>query len=140
MRFIVLSLYLAISATQAVAQEHWQQLPGAGQGYAVDVGSFTREGSILSARIRTNDVGSRIIVQQVQVRCASSQLRTIEEELYDRDTGRPLPRSNQRRTENDTAWPEYVEGSEGYAVLSSLCALARKQNILGPAEHSLRAA
>ena len=140
MRFMVLCLLTAILAPAAGAQEHWQQLPGAAQAYAVDLHSLGREESILSARIRTHEVGSRIVVQHVQVRCAFGQLRTVKEELYDRDTGRPLSRVNEGRSENGSAWPEYAAGSEGHAVLSSVCDLAREQNIPGPAEHSFRGA
>jgi hypothetical protein len=140
MRFVVLSLFALSSSSQLVAQEHWQQLSGAAQAYSVDVHSLAREGEVLSARIRTHDVGSRVIVQQVQVRCAASQLRTVGEKSYDSDTGRPLPQAVEPGKKDSTSWPEYKAGSEGHALLSSLCALARDRNVLGPAEHSHRAA
>jgi hypothetical protein len=140
MRFMVLCLLTTTWVPTAAAQEHWEQLPGAARAYAVDLRSLGREGSILTARIRTHDVGSRLVVQHVQVRCALGQLRTVKEELYDRDTGRPLPQDNEGRSGAGSAWPEYEAGSEGHALLSSLCALAHKRNILAPDEHSLRAA
>jgi hypothetical protein len=137
MRLILPSLFVAILTPQAVAQQQWQQLPGAAQAYAVDVHSLTHEGGVLSARIRTRDVGSRMVVQDVQVRCASSQLRTIDEKLYDTDTGRAVPRTSESKSQDSSAWPEYEAGSEGHAVLSGLCALARNRNVSAPAEHSL---
>jgi hypothetical protein len=140
MRFMVLSLLAALLAPQVVAQQQWRQLPGAAKAYAVDLHSLLREGGVLSARIRTHDVGSRIIVQQVEVRCLSKQLRTIDEKLYDGDTGRPLPPVDAGRSDGGAAWPEYEAGSEGHALLSSLCALARERKTLGPTEDSLRAA
>jgi hypothetical protein len=140
MRFLVLSLMAALFAPQVGAQQQWRQLPGAAKAYAVDLHSLVREGGVLSARIRTRDVGSRIIVQQVEIRCLSRQLRTIDEKLYDGDTGRPLPPIDAARSERGTAWPEYEAGSEGHALLSSLCALARERDIPGSTKDSLRAA
>src|SRR5919106_5210435 len=97
MRFIVLyllgALLGALLVPRAAAQERWQQLPGAAQAYAVDLQSLARQGDVLKARIRTRDVGSRVVVQQVQVRCTLNQLRTVSEELYDEDTGRLLPQA-----------------------------------------------
>jgi hypothetical protein len=133
MRFMVPALLVAIVSPQLAAQEEWQQLPGAAEAYAVDLHSISRDRGVLSARIRTRDVGSGIIVQQVQVRCASSQLRTIGEELYDGGTGRPLHQPDEGRREVGSVWPEYEVGSEGHALVSGLCALARKRNVQGPA-------
>jgi hypothetical protein len=143
MRFLVLSLMAALLAPQVGAQQQWRQLPGAAKAYAVDLHSLVREGGVLSARIRTHDVGSRIIVQQVEVRCLSRQLRTIDEKLYDGDTGRPLPpidAADAARSERGSVWPEYEAGSEGHALLSGLCALARERDIPGPTEDSVRGA
>ena len=140
MRFLLVLLLVTSSVPRAMAQEHWQRLPGAAKAYAVDLGSLAREADILGARIRTHDVGSRFIVQEVQVRCASNQLRTVHQELYDVDTRRPVPGTSRGKGEKRTVWPEYTAGSEGHALLSSLCALARERNVFGPGEHSLRAA
>jgi hypothetical protein len=137
MRFIFLFLMGAIVVPRAAAQERWQQLPGAAQAYAVDLQSLAWKGDILEARIRRRDVGSRIVVQHVQVRCAMNQLRTVGEELYDEDTGRPLPPTWAGDPNDSARWPEYEPGSEGHALLSGLCALARKRKA---SEHSLRAA
>lgn len=140
MRLVMPFLLVVTLPPQVAAQQQWQQLPGAAQAYAVDIHSLKNEGGILSARIRTRDVGSRIIVQEVQVRCASSQLRTVEQQVYDSDTGRLLPRTIEERKEGGSPWPEYEAGSEGHAVLSGLCEVARQRNVLGPTGHSLGAA
>lgn len=140
MRFILLSLLGTLLAPPAVAQESWKQLAGAAQAYAVDLESLDRDGDILNARIRTHDVGTRMIVQFVQVRCTSNRLRTIGEDLYDAETRRSVPQPNAGKPDDSDTWPEYEAGSEGHALLSSLCALARERNLIGPTEHSLRAA
>ena len=140
MRFMFLFLLGAIVVPRAAAQARWQQLPGAAQAYAVDLQSLARKGDILEARIRTHGVGSQIVVQDVQARCAMNQLRTVGEKLYDEDTGRPLPPTMAGDPNDRATWPEYEAGSEGHALLSGLCALARKQNLQEPSEHSLRAA
>jgi hypothetical protein len=95
----------------------------------VDLGSLALQADNLSARIRTHDVGGRLVVQEVQGRCASNQLRTVHEEVYDADTRRPLPGNSRGNGEEGTIWPEYVAGSEGHALLSSLCALARERKV-----------
>jgi hypothetical protein len=140
MRLMVTFLLMTILAPQILAQEQWRRLSGAAQAYSVDVQSLRQEAGVLTARIRTHDVGSRTIVQRVQVRCASNQLRTVDEESYDSDTGRPVPQAIEDRHADGSAWPEYASGSEGYAVLSSLCELARRKGLLGPGAHSLGAA
>jgi hypothetical protein len=139
MRFIPLSLLGALLTAPAEAQESWKQLTGAAESYAVDLRSLDFHVDILSARIRTHDVGSRLIVQRVQVRCTLNQLRTIGEEFYDAETGRPVPQGHAGRPENSAIWPEYQAGSEGHALLSSLCELARERRLIAPGEHSLRA-
>lgn len=136
MLLVLLLLMACILVPHAAAQERWQRLPGAAQAWAVDLQSLGRKGDILEARIRTRDVGSRIVVQEVQVRCTMNQLRTVREEMYDEDTGRALPGAGS--PEEGAAWPEYGAGSEGHAVLSGLCAHARKQNIQGTSEHCLQ--
>lgn len=138
---LMMPIFLAVVLPARVAgQQQWQQLPGAGQAYAVDVHSLANEGGLLRARIRTRDMGNRIVVQEVQVRCASSQLRTVRRQVYDADTGKPLPQPAEERTDDGSAWPEYAAGSEGHAVLSGLCEIARRRKVLDPTGHSLGAA
>jgi hypothetical protein len=129
MRFLLVLLLGTTLVSPATAQEHWQRLPGAASAYAVDLGSLALEADILSARIRTHDIGSRLVVQEVQCRCAANQLRTVHEVVYDADTRRPLPGTSRGKAEEGTAWPEYVAGSEGHALLSGLCTLARERKL-----------
>lgn len=89
----VLSCFLFWGLCWSRAQERWQQLTGAAEAYAVDLESLKGEGGVWSARILRRDVGGRTIVQHVQVRCATNQLRTVEEETYLQDSPRPLPRA-----------------------------------------------
>jgi hypothetical protein len=140
MRLLPLSLLVTLLAVPAVAQESWKQLTGAAQAYSVDLQSLERDGDILNARIRTHYADTRVLVQLVQVRCTSNQLRTIGEQLYDAETRRSVPQAKADRPRDRDTWPEYKAGSEGHALLSSLCALARERNLMGPREHSLRAA
>ena len=141
MRFILLFLMGAIVVPRAAAQERWQQLPGAAQAYAVDLQSLARKGDILEARIRTHDVGSRIVVQDVQARCAMNQLRTVGcEKLYDEDTGRPLPPPWQAIS---TTAPRGLNTKREVKDMLCCPVCARSpvsRTSRNPREHSLRAA
>lgn len=136
MRFILLPLTSVAMAPSAAAQEHWQQLPGTASAYAVDLQSLAHGDGILRARIRTRDVGTLVVIQDVEVRCSAAQLRTLNQHQYDSDTGRPAPATSQDGNQQDAHWAEYTPGSEGHAVLSSLCALARDRQLLNPVDHS----
>jgi hypothetical protein len=120
----------------AAAQERWHQLPGAAGAFAVDLHSLARKDGVLLARIRTRDAGTLVSVEDVEVRCSAGQLRTIRQQGYDIDTGRPVSAAGQEGNQRGARWAEYTPGSEGHAVLSSLCALARDRKLLAPAEHS----
>lgn len=133
MRFIPLMLASALLVQGATAQERWRQLPGAASAFAVDLHSLSRAGGVLRARIRTRDVGTLVVVEDVEVRCSADQLRTIKQRRYDGDTGRPAPDVHPDGDQRDARWADYTPGSEGHAVLSSLCALARDRD---PADHS----
>jgi hypothetical protein len=115
----------------ADAQQRWQQLPGAASSYRVDLHSLMPSNGILRARIQTPDVGSVVLVQEVEVRCQTGQTRTLAQSSFDNDTGRPIPTS--RGQEADTLWISYPPGSEGHAILAGLCALGRERKLIGNA-------
>ena len=136
MRFILLLFASAAMAPGVAAQERWQQLPGAASAYAVDLQSLARGDGILRARVRTRDVGTLVVIEDVEVRCSAAQSRTLNRQQYDIDTGRPAPAASRDGNQQDAHWAEYTPGSEGHAVLSSLCALARDRQLLNLADHS----
>jgi hypothetical protein len=136
MPLILLLLASTLVAPGAAAQERWHQLPGAASAFAVDLHSLARKDGVLLARIRTRDVGTLVSVEDVEVRCSAGQLRTIRQQDYDIDTDRPVPAAGQEGNQRVARWAEYTPGSEGHAVLSSLCALARGRKLLAPTEHS----
>ena len=115
----------------AEAQERWQQLPGAASSYRVDLHSLTPSNGLLRARIQTPDVGSVMLVQEVEVRCQTQEARTLARSSYNNDTGQPIPASGGE--EADTLWISYPPGSEGHAILAGLCALGRERKLLGSA-------
>jgi hypothetical protein len=117
------------------AQERWRQLPGAAR-FAVDLQSLTLEAGVLRARVQTPEPGTTVLVEELEVRCAAEQLRTIAQHQYDRDTGRPVPDAGPERNQQDAPWVGYAPGSEGHALLSGLCRIARDRNLLGTSEHS----
>jgi hypothetical protein len=123
MRLIPLLIAGTLVASVADAQERWRQLSGAASTFAVDLHSLALEAGILRARVQTPDQGTE-------------QLRTIAQHRYDSDTGRPVPAANQDRNQQDAPWVGFAPGSQGHALLSSLCRLARDRNLLGTGEHS----
>jgi hypothetical protein len=125
MPFILLLLAGAFLAPSVAAQERWHRLPGAASAFAVDLHSLAREDGVLRAQIRARDVGTLVLMEDVEVRCSVGQLRTIKRQQYDGDTGRPVPAAGQNGDQREPRWAEYAPGSEGHALLSSLCALAR---------------
>lgn len=123
---------LVVSA--ADAQERWRQLPGAAAAFAVDLQSLALEAGVLHAQVRTPDRGTIVLVEELEVRCTAEQLRTIAKHQYDSDTGRPV--LSQDRNQQDAPWVGFAPGSQGHALLSSLCRIARDRNLLGGADHS----
>lgn len=126
---LVLLSFLIPSLTQA--QERWQRLPGAASSYRVDLHSLTPSDGVLRARIQTPDLGSVVLVQEVEVRCETQETRTLARLSYDNDTGRPVAASERQKA--DTLWISYPPGSEGHALLAGLCTLARERKLLGSA-------
>jgi protein-S-isoprenylcysteine O-methyltransferase Ste14 len=124
---LVVSTFLVPAAN---AQERWVNLSGAAADYLVDLHSLQRDGDILRARVQTGDVGSLIVVEEVEVRCAATQLRTVDRRQYDSDTSRPLPNQPGPNTEA-ARWADYSPGSQGHALISSLCGLAGERGSLG---------
>jgi hypothetical protein len=122
--------FLIPSFTQA--QDRWQQLSGAASSYRVDLHSLVRSDGALRVRIQTPDVGSVVLVQEMEVRCETQQARTLTRSSYDNDTGRPLPPSGGQQA--DTLWISYPPGSEGHALLVGICTLARERKLLGAAQ------
>jgi hypothetical protein len=136
MRLIPLLITGTLIASVADAQERWRQLSGAASTFAVDLQSLVLEAGILRARVQTPDQGTIVLVQELEVRCTAEQLRTIAQHRYDSDTGRPVPAAGQDRNQQDGPWVGFAPGSQGHALLSSLCRLARDRNLLGTGEHS----
>jgi hypothetical protein len=136
MRLIPLLIAGTLVASVADAQERWRQLSGAASTFAVDLESLVLEAGILRARVQTPDQGTIVVVEELEVRCTAEQLRTIAQRRYDSDTGRPVPAAGQDRNQQDGPWVGFAPGSQGHALLSSLCRLARDRNLLGIAEHS----
>lgn len=136
MRILALLLAGAFVATVGNAQERWRQLPGAAGAFAVELQSIAVEGGVLQARVRTPDRGTLVLVEELEIRCTGEQLRTIAKHQYDNDTGRPVPATGPDDRQDNAPWVAYAPGSEGYALVSSLCRLARDRNLFGSAEHS----
>jgi hypothetical protein len=136
MRLIPLLIAGTLVASVADAQERWRQLSGAASTFAVDLRSLVLEAGILRARVQTPDQGTIVLVEELEVRCTAEQLRTIAQRRYDSDTGRPVPAASQDRNQQDAPWVGFAPGSQGHALLSSLCRLARDRNLLGTGEHS----
>jgi hypothetical protein len=113
------------------AQERWQRLPGAASSYHVDLQSLTPTYGVLRARIQRSDLGNLVVVQELEVRCATQESRTLARSEYDNDTGKPIPTSASQ--EPDTLWISYPPGSEGHAIVAGLCALGRERKLLGNA-------
>jgi hypothetical protein len=125
---VVVIWLLAPSLTQA--QERWQRLSGAASSYQVDLQSLIPTDGVLRARIQTN-FGNQVMVEELEVRCAAQESRTLAQSEYDNDTGKPIPTS--ARQEADTFWINYPPGSEGHAIVASLCALGHERKLLGNA-------
>lgn len=134
MRVIPLLIAGALAASVCNAQERWRRLPGAARTFAVELQSLALEGGVLRARVRSPDLATVVLVEELEIRCTTGQLRTIAKHQYDSDTGRPLPATD--GSQEDAPWVEYARGSQGYALVSSLCHLARDRNLFGTAEHS----
>jgi hypothetical protein len=135
MRLIPLLIATTLVASVADAQERWRQLSGAANTFAVDLQSLALEAGVLRARVQTPDQGTIVRVEELEVRCTAEQLRTIAQHHYDSDTGRPVPASQDRK-QQDAPWVGFAPGSQGHALVSSLCRLARDRNLLGTGEHS----
>jgi hypothetical protein len=136
MPLTLLLIAAALLVSPADAQERWRQLPGGAAAYSVDVHSLAFDAGVLRARVRTLDVASIFLVEELEVRCSMAQLRTVSEQRYDRDSGRLAPAARPEPPHRDVAWAEYVPGSEGHALLSSLCHIARERGLSEPTEHS----
>jgi hypothetical protein len=133
MPLILLLLASVFLVFPADAQERWRRLPGGAAAYAVDLESLAWDVGVLRARVRT-DVGASIdLVEELEVRCSMAQLRTVSQQSFDRDTGRPADAARPQAT---ARWAEYTPGSEGYALLSSLCDIAKERGLSEPTEHS----
>jgi hypothetical protein len=137
MPLVFLLLASTLVVVRADAQERWRQLSGAASAFAVDLQSLAREDGILRARVRSHDTGTLVLLEDLEIRCSAGQLRTIAKQQYDSETGRPVPTAGQDRNQPDAPWAEYTPGSEGHAVLSGLCALARDRKLLDAEEHSM---
>ena len=136
MRLIPLLIAGTLVASVADAQERWRQLSGAANTFAVDLHSLALEAGVLRARVQTPDQGTIVLVEELEVRCTAEQLRTIAQHRYDSDTGRPVPAASHDRNQPDAPWVGFAPGSQGHALVSSLCRLARDRNLLGTGEHS----
>jgi len=136
MRLIALLIAGILAASVADAQERWRQLSGAASTFAVDLQSLALEAGVLRARVQTPDQGTIVQVEELEVRCTAGQLRTIAQYRYDSDTRRPVPTASQDRNQQDAPWVGFTPGSQGHALLSSLCRLARDRKLVGTDEHS----
>jgi hypothetical protein len=126
-----LMLFLVASAllfSPAAAQERWRQLAGSAGAYAFDLQSLTVDAGILRAEVRTQDIGNTVLVEQLEVRCTQSQLRTVAKRRYDRDTDRAVASDNPEVPRRDVPWADYTAGSEGHAIIASLCDVARARS------------
>jgi hypothetical protein len=133
MRFIAFLVAGAFLATTADAQERWRRLPAGASAYQVDLHSLHLDQGVLRARVQTGDLGNIVLVREVEVRCKAGQARTVARSSYDGDTGRPIPdRADDRQGE--AVWIGYPSGSEGHALLSGLCQVARERNVPGAGE------
>jgi hypothetical protein len=128
---ILLGVLGFLVASSAQAQERWQRLAGAASSYRVDLHSLTPSDGILRARIQAPDLGSVVLVQEIEVRCQTQESRTLARSSYDNDTGRPVPTFEPQ--EADTLWISYPAGSEGHALVASLCRLGRERKVVGSA-------
>jgi hypothetical protein len=126
---LILAGFLIPSFTQA--QERWQRLSGAASSYHVDLHSLAPSEGVLRARIQTPDLGSIVLVQEIELRCETQEARTLSRLSYDNDTGRPV--ATGERQETDTLWISYPAGSEGHALVAGLCKLGRERKLLGSA-------
>lgn len=115
MRLILLVLAGFLFPSVIQAQERWQRLPGAASAFQVDLHSLRTADGFLRARVQTADLGGVVLVQEVEVRCGTEEIRTIARFSYDNDTGRPITTSE--RQEADKLWVSYPFGSEGHALV-----------------------
>jgi protein-S-isoprenylcysteine O-methyltransferase Ste14 len=123
------SLFLAstLLVPAADAQDRWVPLSGAASDYSVDLHSLRREADVVMARVQSDDLGTVIVVEELEVRCAATQLRTVGRQQYDNDTGRPLLRAEPNP--EAALWADYAPGSQGHALISGLCGLAYKRGL-----------
>jgi hypothetical protein len=128
MRSIALLAIGSLLATSTSAQERWRQLSAGASAFHVDLHSLVLDHAILRARVQTSEPGNIIRREEVQVRCKTGQLRTVARSVYDGDTGRPLP--GQAEGGGSPVWIGYPRGSEGHALLTALCQIARERNML----------
>ncbi len=135
MRLIVLLVAGILLPAMVKAQERWHRLPAGASAFHVDLHSLSFEQGTLWARVQTDDLGSAVLVEEVEVRCGTEQLRTTAQFRYDSDTGQPVPAQADRQLP-DAHWIGYPRGSEGHALLSALCRLGRDRKLLGSAEPS----
>jgi hypothetical protein len=135
MRLIPLLIAATLVASVAEAQERWHQLSGAASTFAVDLHSLSLESGVLRARVRTRDSGTLVLVEELEIRCSAKQLRSIAQHEYDSDTGRLVP-ALEDRNQQDAPWVGFTPGSQGHALLSSLCRLARDRKLVGTDEYS----
>ena len=136
MPLILLLVASALLFSPAAAQERWRQLAGSAAAYAVDLQSLTFDAGVLRAEVRTQDLGNTVLVEQLEVRCSQSQLRTVAERRYDRDSGRAVATDNPEPPQRGLPWADYAAGSEGHAIIASLCHVARERRVAAPTEHS----
>ena len=125
----------ALLPTAVDAQERWHRLPAGANAFHVDLRSLSLDQGVLRARVQTSDVGSVVLVQEVEVRCGTEQLRTTARRSYDSDTGQPV-QTQAESQQPDALWIAYPPGSEGHALLSGLCQLGRDRKLLGSAKPS----
>jgi hypothetical protein len=123
-----------LAPTLLQAQERWQRLPGAANSYRVDLHSLALVDGVLQARVQAPDLGNVVLVQDLEVRCRTKEVRTLARLSYDNDTGRRV--ATPERQEADTLWVSYPAGSEGHALLTGLCTVARDRKLLGAAHTS----
>jgi protein-S-isoprenylcysteine O-methyltransferase Ste14 len=128
-------LFAFFVVTKADAQERWVPLSGAAADYSVDLHSLHQEAGVVRGRVQSHDVGAVIVVEELEVRCATAQLRTIRRRVYDSDTGRPI-RTGSTGDPEIALWAEYGPGSQGHALMSGLCRLARERGLVGLRSHS----
>jgi hypothetical protein len=123
---LILGSVLPLGAHAQAPQ--WQQLSAGASAFQVDLRSLTRVDHSLRARVQTRDAGSEMAVQEVEVRCRSAEMRTVREFTYDLDTRQLRARPDTQTRKG--GWIEYPTGSEGAALIGSLCQFGRERRVL----------